>query len=43
MTILVAKPQASTAFGLVQYPLCDIVLTALITLVKNCFIKKCQK
>lgn len=31
MAILVAKPQASTMFGLVQYPLWDIVFTALIT------------
>lgn len=31
ITILVVKPHASTVLGLVQYPLWDIVLTALIT------------
>ena len=32
MAILVAKPQASTMLGLVQYPLWDIVFVAWITL-----------
>jgi len=35
MAILVAKPQASTMFGLVQYSLDNMVFTAEIILLKN--------